>query len=191
MNRRCAVTVKLILLSAAVMLFSRAGVQAQSSLFSELAAGDENVRTFYFYPSTIRVIAKIAFGEEASKTTFRSLSRARLVYASGSYTTFRTKMENLTANKAREGFETLMELNHAGTSVTMMKVGGKQPLSVILISGPDAHYAVEIEGEITPEMMVAMMNGDMGMLKGQFNFGTGKGPEMKMPNQPTDPELDE
>lgn len=157
-----------------VVMAEGAALQAQSPLFSDLAADDENARMFHFYPSTIRVITKVAFGEEASKNAFSTLKSARLIYTSGGNTAFAAGKKAFFEKKDQEGFETLVEMNRAGSAVSVLKNNADRPLSVIFVSDSEAHYAIEIEGELTREMMMQLMSGDMGALRSQFNFGPDK-----------------
>lgn len=188
MNSLFCKACSVLLLLVALTSTGHTDLRAQSPLFSMLAAGDENARMFHFYPGTIRAITKVAFGEEASKSSFSTLKRARLIYTPGSNAVFAAKKKEFFEKKDREGFETLAEMHNAGTSVSVMKNNADRPLSVIFVSDGEAHYAIELEGELTREMIMQLMMADMEALRGQFNFGGKKSPEGTLSAPPQNPE---
>jgi len=155
----------------AIGTLSSESANAQSALFSELVDSDHDGVTLYFYPSTVRVILQMIIGDEANRKKFGSIKRGRVIYSSAGNSALSKKIEQILKGENDEGFSILMEIDNRGNSVSVMEKGGKDPITLLFLSDYEAQYAVEIEGEITQQMLMKVMSSDVGAAAAQFGIG--------------------
>ena len=155
----------------AIGTLSSESANAQSALFSELVDSDHDGVTLYFYPSTVRVILQMIMGDEVNRKKIGSIKRGRVIYSSAGNSALSKKIEQILKGENDEGFSILMEIDNRGNSVSVMEKGGKDPITLLFLSDYEAQYAVEIEGEITQQMLMKVMSSDVGAAAAQLGIG--------------------
>ncbi|MCA1752889.1 MAG: DUF4252 domain-containing protein [Cryomorphaceae bacterium] len=171
-------------------LFSTSQVNAQSATFSRLIEGDHGGVTLYFYPSTVRVLMKMIVGDEPAEK-FSTIKRGRVIYASGDNAKLAAEIRKLTNGENDEGFSTLMQLTNSGTSITVMENAEKNPMTLFFMADDATQYAIEIEGKITPQMIMQLMSADVGAAAAQFGIGPSAFSEDSEEEMQAEPPLEE
>ena len=162
--RRFALT-PLLLLFACFFAQSATG---QSKVFGELTMANQSGINLYFYPSTVRVLAKTLLAEDADALS--GVRKARVAYTSIYNTEFSEAVERVVTHQKAEGFEELMRIKNGGMGIRFYMRDGKDPGALLFMNDDLSQYAIEVTGTVTFEALMRLMQTDLSGTARQFGI---------------------
>lgn len=134
----------------------------ESKTLTEFSNSDqETFKTLYFYPSTIRMLAKV-FGTD-SGAGFSEVKGARVFFALTDNDPTATKelFANLQTGIKEEGFEVLIQMKSPESNIHVFLNEGEIPDYVFFMRGDQGDLIAEINGSLSQESIKEIMQMDL------------------------------
>lgn len=144
------------------------GASAQSAAFGELIAANSAGINLHFYPSTVRVLAKIVLEKDAD--ALAGVRKARVAYTSSDNDAFREALQRVESAQKEEGFEELVRMQNGSMGIRFYMREGKKPGALLFMSDDLSQYAIEVTGTVTPETLMKLMQADLSGTARQFGI---------------------
>lgn len=143
----------------------------ESKTLTEFSDSDLKIfKTLYFYPTTIRMLAKL-FGN-GSDQGFSEVKGAKVFFALSDNDPAITKelFASLQTGIKEEGFEVLMQMKSPGSNIHVFLNEGDIPDYVFFMRGDDGDLIVEINGSLSPESIREIMQMDLSKAADLFDL---------------------
>jgi len=142
----------------------------QSRTLTEYSESDSNeLRGLYFYPTTIRMLAKI-LGDENGQA-LKEIEKARLYFSwSDDAAKTREILKSFKSGIEEEGFEMLMKMNSSGNKIDIFLLDNEIDDYVIFVDGEQGTFVIEILGNLSPAAINDISKLDMNKMMNLFDL---------------------
>ncbi|NEN25755.1 DUF4252 domain-containing protein [Cryomorpha ignava] len=142
----------------------------QSKTLTEYSKRDNKELTgLYFYPTTIRMLAKI-LGDENGQS-LKEIEKARLYFSwSDEEENVRETLKSFKSGIKEEGFEMLMQMNSSGNKIDIFMLDKETDDYVIFVDGEQGTFVLEILGNLSPNAIRDISKLDMNKMMDIFEL---------------------
>lgn len=142
----------------------------QSKTLTEYSKRDNNeLSGLYFYPTTIRMLAKI-LGDENGQA-LKEIEKGRLFFSwSDNDENVRETLKSFRSGIAEEGFEMLMQMNSSGNRIDIYMLDRETDDYVIFVDGDQGTFVFEILGNLSPASIRDISKLDMTKMMDLFEL---------------------
>lgn len=140
----------------------------QSDTLTDYSNQDgKEMNVLYFYPSTIRMVAKI-LGDEKGQA-LNEVQRARFLFSlSGDESKIAETFKLFKSGIKSEGFEMLMQMSSSGNKVDIYMLDGDMDDYILFVSGAQGSFVLEILGNLSANAIRDISQLDMTVLTDVF-----------------------
>ncbi len=171
----------IVILLIAVLCISCGRKNAESTALTEyLATAPDNVRTLYFYPSTIRMLAGMLGDETGASLNEIKRGRLSLTFGGGD-TDFQNSFDPLKTAIDDDGFTSIMKLNAPDGKIDIFYREEPEDGYLLFIDQEGSTFILEITGEISMQTIQQLSTLDMGRAMGLLNIQFGGTPNDSIP----------
>ena len=130
---------------------------------------DRELRSLYFYPTTIRMLSKI-LGDENGQA-LKEIQKARLFFSwSDDESGTREVLNSFKSGIEEEGFEMLMRMNSSGDKVDIYMLDSELDDYILFVDGVQGTFVLEILGNLSPSALRDLSKMDMNKMMELVNF---------------------
>lgn len=127
----------------------------------------KEMKTLYFYPSTIRMVSKI-LGDEKGQA-LSEIQRARLFFSwTDDQSKLRQTFKSFKSGIQDEGFEMLMEMSSSGNKVDIYMLDGDTDDYILFVDGDQGSFVLEILGNLSTNAIREISQLDLNTLTDIF-----------------------
>jgi hypothetical protein len=134
-------------------------------------AHQRDLRSFYFYPSTIRTFAKLMGGDY--ETSLSELRECKVFLCwDADEKELVDDFKQLEKDILEAGFEKLGVMKKSGNRISMnVNDTANPPIYVLLIDNEDGNYVLELKGDISYKTLTKLSSMDFSSLDGLIDLG--------------------
>ncbi len=130
---------------------------------------EKHIQSFYFYPSTVRMLSEIL--GQAGTGVLSEVRQGRIFVSWDTENIeLMQALPGIKTGVESEGFEMLMRMKHQGVNIDAYIKDGKIPSYVLFFNDPESPFIVEVAGSLSAKSIQELSTLDLNKANEIFNI---------------------